>query len=148
MNTPFKNEKHNQILVEGTTPYDFESNPELWDEINLPPHFEGKYALVEIFRTTWEGFDDVWGYKMKLYSLGQQVREYFEVHNEKRVGIHEKWDKRTIDKTLDQNHMMLATISDNKNGLQAISKSMPDDILQILEDNRYFYNSTLIQKPE
>ena len=66
MNTPFKNEIHNQILVEGTTPYDFESNPELWDEINLPPHFEGKYALVEIFRTTREGFDDVWGYKMKL----------------------------------------------------------------------------------
>jgi len=146
MNTPFKNNDYNEILVEGTKPYDFDSYPDLWEELNVPPLIEGNYALVEIFRTYWRGFDNVSQYKNRLYSLEQDVREYFETHQEKRIGLHERHDRRIIDKTLDQNHLVMITISDNKEGLQALSGNMPSNIEQKLNNNRYDYRATLVQK--
>ena len=64
-------------------------------------------------------------------------------HQEKRIGLHLKHDKRVQDKLLDQNHLIMITSADEIGPLEVISKK-PKSFHRILKDNRIEYFSKVI----
>ena len=137
MNYPFRQPTlNNYFFADGQEP-----PAQNYDELQIKA--KGDFALVEVFRTYWQGFNSIHQYKTYLNSLNEDLLVMLGKHQEKRIGLHLKHDKRVQDKLLDQNHLIMITSADEIGPLQVIAKK-PKSFHRILKDNRIEYFSKVI----